>query len=207
MTITRTRRSLHSVTTTPQSPVAGDSPGQPRSLGAWGGHLHATRVALAMILQQASKRNGTLGPKERILASVCELRAALASGEWLRRLRTNCLKELAAARFALNEVGAMSVAAYISNTVAALRRPRPVQNRQVLLSKLERDLNAAGPTLDRLIARFAQSLLDASGGAPESPRTTNLQAAGRDRNHWSNSVRDMTRCGTGRRRRAGSSAT
>ncbi|HUI61396.1 MAG TPA: hypothetical protein VLX90_14300 [Steroidobacteraceae bacterium] len=199
----RKRTLLHTVTTMPQSEAASDSPAQPPALGAWGGHLHATRVALAMIFRQAPERNGTLGPKERILATVCDLRSALACGEWLGRLGTNCLKELAAARFALNEVGAMSVAAYISDTLAALRRADSVQDRQSLLSKLEWDLNAAGPTLDRLIARFAQSLLDAGGGAPQSSRTTRLEAAGRDRNHWSNSVRDMTPCGTGRRCRSG----
>ena len=199
----RKRTLLHTVTTMPQSPAASDPPAQPPAPGAWGGHLHATRVALAMIFQQTPERNGTLGPRERILATVCELRSALACGAWLGRLGTNCLKELAAARFALNEVGAMSVAAYISDTLAALRAS-PMQDRQSLLSKLEWELNAAGPTLDRLIAKFAQSLLDAGGGAPPSSRTTRLQAAGRDRNHWSNSVRDMTPCGTGRRCRSGS---
>jgi hypothetical protein len=163
-------------------------------------------VALAMIFGRATKRNGTLRPDERILATVCELRSALASGEWLGRLKTNCLKELATVRFALNEVGAMSVAAYISDTVAALRRASLVQQRQMLLSKLERDLNAAGPTLDRLIAKFAQRLLDASGGAPEYSRTSHFQAAETERSHWSNSIREMTPCGTRRRcRRPGSS--
>jgi len=198
---------LHAVTTTPQSPAASHSPVYPPSLGAWSGHLHATRVALAVIFERAKKRSGTLRPEERILATVCELRSVLASGEWLARLKTNCLKELATVRFALNEVGAMSVAAHISDTVAALRRATLVQHRQMLLSKLDRDLNAAGPALDRLIAKFAQSLLDAGGSSPEYPRTSQSQAAGTERNHWSSSIRDMTRCGTGRRCRPVSSGT
>ena len=195
---------LHTVTTAPQSPAAGRSPLQPPPRGPWAGHLHATRVALAMIFERATKRNSTLRPDERILATVCELRSALASGEWLGRLKTNCLNELATVRFALNEVGAMSVAAYISDAVAALRRASLVQHRHMLLLKLERELNAAGPTLDRLIAKFAQGLLDAGGVSPEDSRTSHLHAAGTERSHRSNSIRDMTPCGTGRRCRPGS---
>ncbi len=160
---------LHTVTTTSQSLAASDSPLP--SEWAWGGHLHATRVALAMIFERATRGNGALSANERILASVCELRCALASGEWLGRLKANCLNELASARFALNEVGAMSIAAHISDTVAALRRSSLVEQRDTLLSKLERDLHAAGPALDLLISKFAQSLLDAGGSSPEDLRT------------------------------------
>lgn len=161
---------LHAVTTTPESRAAA-SPSPARIPGTWGGHLHATRVALAMVYEHATRGNGALSPTERILTKVCELRCALASGEWLGRLKANCLNELASARFALNEVGAMSVAAYISATVAALRRASLVQQREALLRKLERDLYAAGPALDTLIARFAQTLLDAGGGSPQELRT------------------------------------
>jgi hypothetical protein len=158
---------LNAVTSAPESPAASQLPGQGLFQSSWGGHLHATRVALAMIYEHATRGNGALSPNERILTRVCELRCALASGEWLGRLKANSLNELAAARFALNEIGAMSVAAYVSDTVAALRRACLVQQREALLSKLERDLTATGPALDTLIARFAQSLLDAGGSYPE----------------------------------------
>lgn len=153
----------------------------PPSPGTWGGHLHATRVALAMIFEHAARGNAILSPNERILTTVCEMRSALASGEWLARLKMNCLRELASARFALNEVGAMSVAAYISDTMAALRRTHLVRRRQQLLARLERDLSAAGPALDQLIAKFAQSLLAAGGGSPACQRTPQRRAAGTGR--------------------------
>ena len=156
---------LRTVVTAPESPMPRGSAEPLPSAGAWGGHLHATRVALAMVYEHATRGAAALSANERILTSICELRCALASGEWLGRLRANRLNELASARFALNEVGAMSIAACISDTVVALHRSNSVQHRDTLLSKLERDLCAAGPTLDTVIAKFAQGLLDA-GGAP-----------------------------------------
>jgi hypothetical protein len=166
MSMARKKPLLHAVASVPESracppPAPGLFP------ESWGGHQHATRVALAMIYEHATRGNGALSANERILTRVCELRCALASGEWLGRLRANCPNELAAARFILNEIGAMKVAACISATVTALRRAHLVQQREALLAKLERDLHAAGPALDTLIARFAQTLLDAGGGYPE----------------------------------------
>jgi hypothetical protein len=158
---------LHAVTSVPESRAACPPPAPGLFPGSWGGHQHATRVALAMIYEHATRGNGALSANERILTRVCELRCALASGEWLGRLRANCPNELAAARFILNEIGSMKVAACISATVTALRRAHLVQQREALLAKLERDLQAAGPALDTVIARFAQTLLDAGGGAPE----------------------------------------
>lgn len=158
---------LHTVTTAPEPETAGDSSALPPSQAAWGGHLQATRLALAMIYERATKGNGALSANEHTLASVCGLRCAVASGEWLGRLKANYLNELAVARFALNEMGAMSIAAYISDTVTALRRSSLVQQRDALLSKLERDLHAAGPALDTLIAQFAQGLMDGGSGSAE----------------------------------------
>jgi hypothetical protein len=158
---------LRTVPTSHESPPPRRSPEPLPSSDAWGGHLHATRVALAMAYEHASRGAGSLSANERILTRVCELRCALASGEWLGRLRTNRLNELASARFALNEVGAMGFAAYISETVAAVHRSNSVRHRDTLVSKLEQNLRAAGPDLDTLIARFAQSLLDAGGGSAE----------------------------------------
>jgi len=170
---------LHAVTSVPESRAASPSPAPDLFKGSWGGHQQATRVALAMIYEHATRGNGALSPNQRTLAKVCELRCALASGEWLGRLKASCLTELAAARFALNEVGAMNVAAYISATVTALRRSNLVQQREVLLAKLERELYAAGPALDTLIARFAQTLLDAGGSTPEEVRKDSAPARGR----------------------------
>lgn len=169
--MSRKKPLLRTVTTAPAPASASPSPVEPASPGAWEGHLHATRVALAMAFEHAAQGNGALNANERILTRVCEMRAALASGEWLARLKTDCQRELGAARFALNEIGAMSVAAYISDTMAVLRRTHLVRRRHMLLSRLERDLVEAGPALDRLIARFAQSLLDAGGRSGESART------------------------------------
>ena len=162
---------LHAVTSAPESRAAGESSSPRLFQSSWGGHQHATHVALAMIYEHATRGSGALSPCERILTKVCELRCALASGEWLGRLKANSLNELATARFALNEIGAMSVAAYISDTAAGLRRACLVQQRDALLAKLERDLCAAGPALDTLIARFAQSLLDAGGSTQEEHGT------------------------------------
>jgi hypothetical protein len=177
MTMARKKPQLHAVTGAPES-AASQEPALRLFQGPWGGHLHATRVALAMIYEHATRGNGALSPNERILTKVCELRCALASGEWLGRLKANSLNELATARFALNEVGAMSIAAYISDTVAALRRACLVQQRDALLTKLEGDLTAAGPVLDTLIARFAQALLDAGGSNPEDLRKDPAPGAG-----------------------------
>lgn len=109
-----------------------------------------------------------------MLANVCELRRAVASGEWLVRLTPDCHDALAAARFALNEVGAMSIAAYFSETMAALQFTRSPQRLEALLLKLKRDLNAAEPMLDAFIAQYAQRLLDAGiGSAPAGSETPN----------------------------------
>ena len=195
----RRKPQLHAVTTAPESRVPTAQPAtQGLSSATWGGHQHATRVALATIYEHATRGNGALSPDERILTRICELRCALASGEWLGRLKANCLSELATARFALNEVGAMNLAAYISNTVAALRRASLVQQRNTLLAKLERDLNAAGPALDASIAGFAQGLLDAGGGSPEGLRIDAAAGAGdgpvkrTDRTRQDEWVRDRT---------------
>ncbi len=104
-----------------------------------------------------------------MLVSVCELRRAVACGGWLECLTPDCHDELAAARFALNEVGAMSVAAYFSETMTTLHFIRAPQRLEALLAKLKRDLNAAGPMLDGLIERYAQRLLDA--GVASAPPT------------------------------------
>ena len=161
---------LRAVPTSAEASLPPRLPEPQPSSGAWGGHLHATRVALAMVYEHATRGGASLSANERILTRVCELRCALASGEWLGRLRSNRLNELASARFALNEVGAMGFAACISETVAAVHRANSVRHRDTLVSKLEQNLRAAGPDLDTLIARFAQGLLDAGGGsAPDFP--------------------------------------
>lgn len=128
----------------------------------WDGHHRTTRLALQGIFERARWGKGTASTEERVLANVCELRRAAANGEWLERLRTDCLADLAAARFALNEIGAMSVAAYFSEAMTALRRSCSRRQRRAALLKLERDLSAAGPRLDVLIAKYAAALLEAA---------------------------------------------
>lgn len=128
----------------------------------WGGHYPATRKALEGILKRSIMGDGRVRSHEQALIYVCELRRAVVNGEWLERLPRNCLKELGYARLALKAIGAASVAAYLSETIAALRRfPR---REKALLLKLERDLITAGPILDASIARYAQSLLHGSCG-------------------------------------------
>jgi hypothetical protein len=151
-----------SVQTPTQSCPAASSVTQPPAQRPWEGHHRATRKALAGILERTRRGDGVASLNERVLANVCELRRALASGEWREDLGTNCVPKLVATRFALNEIGAMNVAAYVSETIAAWRRSSSVQYRQSLLVKLEQELNAAGPTLDALLDKFARDLLDAS---------------------------------------------
>jgi len=130
----------------------------------WGGHHAVTRLALEGIFARARLGNSPPSTAERVLANVCELRSAIARGAWHERLTTdgNCLSELTAARFALNEVGATNVAAYFSEAMLATRYSYSRAQRQRALRKLERHLSTAGPVLDGLIAEFAQGLLDAA---------------------------------------------
>jgi hypothetical protein len=150
---------------TPSPPTANSHP--PASPAALGGHQPATSLAVEGILERVRRGKGAASLEERVLANVCELRRAVASGEWLAQLTPDCHDALAAARFALNEVGAMSIAVYFSETMATLEFTRSPQRLEALLLKLKRDLNAAGPVLDALIARYAQRLLDA--GIPSAP--------------------------------------
>ena len=150
-----------SVQAPPQSRPMTSLPAQPPQI-PWCGHHRVTRVALARILDRAGLCNGKLTLEEWALTTVCEFRRATANAEFLDRLRTNCISELAAMRFALNEIGAMNIAAYLSETMTACLRSNSVLHRRSLLEKLERNLNAAGPTLDALIAKFARGLLEAA---------------------------------------------
>jgi len=145
------------------------SPHSPRAAAAgpskqaWAGHHPVTRLVLEGIFERARLGNDAASTAERVLANVCELRCAIAGSEWLEHLTAdgNCLRELAAARFALNEVGALNVAAYFSEAMVAMRYSYSRAQRQRALRKVERHLSSAGPALDGLIARFAQGLLDA----------------------------------------------
>jgi hypothetical protein len=144
------------------APPASSSPVPPPTQVPWGGHYPATRLALEGILKRSITGNGRVRSHEQALIYVCELRRAVVNGEWLERLPRNCLKELGYARLALKAIGAASVAAYLSETMTALRRFP--QREKALLLKLERDLIASGPTLDVWTARYAQSLLDGNCG-------------------------------------------
>jgi hypothetical protein len=94
---------------------------------------------------------------ERVLAGVCEFRAMTANGTLVTFLRTNTLHKLSEARFALNEIGAMNVAALLSQTISALQRASATRRKAALLLKLQRDLVAIGEHLDRIIAQYAMS--------------------------------------------------
>ena len=115
------------------------------------------------IFERARLSNGTVSTAERVLANVCELRCAIVGDEWLEHLTAdgNCLRELAAARFALNEVGAIEFAAYFSEAMVAVRYSYSRTQREKTLHKVAQHLSSAGPVLDVLIATFAQGLLDA----------------------------------------------
>jgi hypothetical protein len=128
----------------------------------WGGHYPATRLALEEILKRSITGKGRMRSREQALICACELRRAVANGEWLERLTRNSFKELGYARLALKAIGPASVAAHLGETMAALRRFP--QREKALLLELERDLITAGPMLDASIARYAQSLLDGSCG-------------------------------------------
>ncbi len=136
-----------------------NSPVPPASQPSWAGHHRVTSQTLEGILQRARAGKSTPSLRERVLANVCELRRAAATGDWLEHRTTNCLGELVAACFALNEIGAQRLAA---NIMEALLRAKSAQGQEMLLLKLEHDLKADGPMLDSLIARYAQHLQDAN---------------------------------------------
>jgi len=142
---------------TPSATVAGASE------QGWAGHHPVTQLVLKGIFERARLGNGTASTAERVLANVCELRCAIAGAEWLEHVTAdgNCLRELAAARFALNEVGATNVAAVFSEAMVAVRHSYCRAQRRRALRKVEQHLSSAGPVLDGLIATFAQNLLDA----------------------------------------------
>jgi hypothetical protein len=144
------------------APPTSSSPVPQPAQVPWRGHYPATRLALEEILKRSITGKGRMRSREQALICACELRRAVANGEWLERLTKNSLKELGYARLALKAIGPASVAAQLSETMAALRRFP--QREQALLLELERDLITAGPILDASIASYAQSLLDGSCG-------------------------------------------
>ena len=92
---------------------------------------------------------------ERVLFNVCEFRAATANDGLAKYLETGTLRKLGDARYVLNEIGALDVAALVSDTLSSLRRTSSV-NREITRSvNLERALLVAGQRLDELIAQYA----------------------------------------------------
>jgi len=135
----------------------------PRS--GWAGQHHLAVPGFDEVAAGAVK--GALSANDQVLAAVRELRHAAANGKWLEHLAITrfskphlaaCFRKLDAARFALNELGAMSVAAQVTEAKVALLRTSSAQQRVTRLHKLARDLNAAGLMLDQLIARYERSL-------------------------------------------------
>lgn len=143
----------------------------PASPAPWSGHHRTTLAVLEDILERARTGDAITSTQERALADACELRGAAARGELPRHLLPNCVSKLATARFALNEIGAMSIAAYLSEAITPLRRARSRHRQELLLLRLQRNLNAVGPLLDGLIAKHAQSLLNARDRFRRVPST------------------------------------
>jgi len=139
---------------------------QPR----WDGHLPGTRAALEAVFRRAVSGAGQASLQERVLAHACEFRAVTANGGLVQYLQTAAERKLAEARFALNEIGAMEVAAQVSTTIVGLQRTTSAKRESALLLKLEQDLLAAGQALDRLIARYASNMTDNSAAPPPLAR-------------------------------------
>jgi hypothetical protein len=129
--------------------------------------------------------NGGLSANARVLADVRELRHAAANGKLLEHLAIThfskphlaaCFGKLDAARFALNELGAMSVAAHLTAAKVALLRTSSAQHRATRLHKLARELNAAGLMLDQLIASYERSRYRAHSNFGSLPPRANSRA-------------------------------
>jgi hypothetical protein len=121
----------------------------------WAGHLPVTRAALEPILAKAANGKVVTLLHELVLVSVCEFRAKTANGELGPFLRGNTVRKLYEARFALNEIGAMDIAALISVAIAGFQRAYSRRREATLLLRLERDLLAAGRQIDKAIAHYA----------------------------------------------------
>ena len=124
----------------------------------WGGHYPVTRTALEAVLMRASSGRKLPSVHDCVLVTGCEFRSVIASGELAKYLRTDTLRKLGAARFALHEIGAMDATAILSTTIAGLRRTSSQRSEAQLLLKLEWDLLVRGRMLDELIARYAVNL-------------------------------------------------
>jgi len=131
-----------------------------RPTAPWAGHHPVTRAALESILLRAVAGQGQASLKERVLASICEFRALTANGGLGRFLATAAIRKLGEARFALNEIGAMDVAAQVSTAITGLQRTNSARREAELLRKLEQDLLAAGGKLDTMIAAYAARMPD-----------------------------------------------
>jgi hypothetical protein len=115
------------------------------------------------------------------LLSISEFRAATARGAFVDYVKVGALIKLASARFALNEIGAMDVAAKVSVAIAGLQCPSSRQRKFALLLKLERDLLIAGPALDELIARYARAALRLYGALFSRPQRVPVMNESGDR--------------------------
>jgi len=123
--------------------------------GCWPGHHPSTRSRLQEILSRAAYSDAPISLRDRVLVNVCEFRAKLANGDLLAYLETDTQAKLGAARFTLNEIGAMSLAARISDALAEARRSHGKARTWQAFVKLEADLAAAGRALDEAIAAYS----------------------------------------------------
>lgn len=157
-------RSTQAPEATPVAPT-GRAPA-PLPSAAWTGHHPLTRNALERIERDVRRGRSIASVRERVLVTACELRRATACGEWFEAVMGNTDGMLAAARFALNEIGAMRVAAQVSHARNALKHMRSRQRREAAVRLLQTRINASGPYLDALLARYAADLIE-----PPDPAT------------------------------------
>lgn len=128
---------------------------QGNSHPAWGGHFPATRTALEGILSRAISGRCQASLQERVLATICEFRGATANRDLTQYLETGTLRKLTEVRFALNEIGAMDIAAFFSVAIDGLRRTSSLTREAAVLLRLEQRLLSSGRVLDESIARYA----------------------------------------------------
>jgi hypothetical protein len=97
---------------------------------------------------------------ERILAIVCEFRAASANGELLEYLEIDTERKLLDACFSLDQIGCARIAAIVGRALVALELPASARMTEQL-QQLDRELKPLGHSLDKAIDRYARGLLDA----------------------------------------------
>ncbi|HEY4444005.1 MAG TPA: hypothetical protein VGN30_06940 [Steroidobacteraceae bacterium] len=134
---------------------------QHRALPPWGGHHRATMLAFRRVLERAMLDRRPVCAWERILAIVCEFRAASANGELVEYLEIDTERKLLEMCFALDQTGPPRIAAIVSCALVSLELGSSARMTEQI-EQLERELLPLGDSLDRAIDRYARGLPDAS---------------------------------------------